>query len=153
MDSERSEQGQNSVTLSSGKARQKKSAPPPQRPSLAKLTRPVLNRIHPRQRLFDALDAARNHPVIWITAPGGAGKTTLIASYLEARNLSPVWCQLDAGDNDAASFFYYLGLAAPLGREPLPVLTPEYALGLPTFSRNFFREFFSRFDRVLRSAG
>ncbi len=34
--------------------------------------------------------------------------------------------------------------SAPRFRKPLPNLTPEYLLGLPTFTRNYFRELYSR---------
>ena len=34
--------------------------------------------------------------------------------------------------------------AAPLKRKPLPLLTPEYLLGIPTFTLRFFEELFSR---------
>jgi DNA-binding SARP family transcriptional activator len=64
---------------------------------------------------------------------------------LTDRNLSHLWFQVDAGDHDSATFFYFLGLAARKRRRPLPLLTPEYRQGLPTFTRNFFREFFGRF--------
>jgi hypothetical protein len=43
---------------------------------------------------------------------GGAGKSTLAATYLEEAQLSGVWYQLDAGDSDPATFFYYLREAA-----------------------------------------
>jgi DNA-binding SARP family transcriptional activator len=38
--------------------------------------------------------------------------------------------------------------AAPRYRKPLPNLTPEYFLGLPTFTRNYFRELYSRVNLV-----
>jgi ATP/maltotriose-dependent transcriptional regulator MalT len=82
--------------------------------------------------------------VIWISGPAGSGKTTLASTYLEARPLPCLWYQVDSGDADLATFFYYLGLAgkkaAPRRRRPLPALTPEYLLGIPEFSRNFFEE-------------
>mgnify|MGYP001567999601 FL=1 len=63
---------------------------------------------------------------------------------------SRLWYQIDAGDGDIASFFHYMGLAAkqaaPHKKKPLPHLTPEYLSGLQVFTRNFFRELFSRLN-------
>ena len=79
-----------------------------------------------------------------MAAPAGAGKTTLVASYIESRRIACLWYQVDSGDRDLASFFHYLGLAvaraAPRFRRPLPKLTPEYLGGIAVFARNFFRE-------------
>ena len=120
--------------------------------TLAKITRPSLSGVFARGRLYRLLDQARRkHPIIWISAPAGAGKTTLIASYLQARKLPALWYQMDAGDNDVASFFYYLGLAAKEAasryRRPMPLLTREYIAGLPAFTANYFRELFGRLKR------
>lgn len=117
--------------------------------TLAKITCPDFARASARPRLFGWLDdARRRHPVIWLQSPPGSGKTTLIATYLNARKISPLWYQVDAGDNDIASFFYYLGLAtkrlASRHRTPMPLLAPEYMQNLPVFTRNYFRELFSR---------
>ena len=80
--------------------------------SLAKISRPSPLGVFPRQRLFRLLDHSRAHPITWITGPPGSGKTTLVTSYLDPRKLPSLWYQLDEGDADIASFFYYLGLAA-----------------------------------------
>ncbi len=116
-----------------------------------KLIRPRFTGIVPRRRLFGLLDRGRRRPVVWITAPAGSGKTALVANYLEVRKLRGLWYQLDAGDADSASLFYYLGeagrRAAPRSRRPLPLLTPEYLAGLPVFARNFFRALFARLTR------
>ena len=97
---------------------------------LAKLSRPRLYDALPRERLFALLDEKRKHPAIWIAGPPGAGKTTLVGSYLEDRKLPGIWYQVDAGDNDLSTFFYYLTEAAKAfaSRKPLPLLTPEYLL-------------------------
>ena len=122
-----------------------------QAPSLAKLTKPKSANVLLRKRLFKLLDDARNKPVVWITAPPGAGKTTLISTYLEKKKLPCIWYQVDEGDGDIASFFHYMGIAAkqaaPRFRKPLPNLTPEYLLGLPTFTRNYFRELYNRVSK------
>ncbi|HEY7167520.1 MAG TPA: hypothetical protein VIB79_23365, partial [Candidatus Binatia bacterium] len=111
---------------------------------LAKTTRPSSAATVPRPRLFRYLDRAAKRPITWVWAPPGAGKTILIASYLVARHITNLWYQVDDGDNDIASFFYFLSLAAPQRRQPLPLLTPEYRQGLSTFTRSFCRELFAR---------
>jgi LuxR family maltose regulon positive regulatory protein len=102
------------------------------------------------------LDIKGKASVTWISGPGGSGKTTLAASYLDARKLPCLWYRLDDGDADIATFFYYMGLAgkktAPRFKSPLPLLTPEYLLGIPTFTRRYFEELFLRMSSsVLRN--
>jgi LuxR family transcriptional regulator, maltose regulon positive regulatory protein len=116
--------------------------------SIAKITRPVIKGIYPRKRLFHLLDNYRESPVIWISGPPGCGKTTLVASYLENKKLPCIWYQVDAGDNNISTFFYYMGLAAkkasPRKKKPFPLLTPEYMMGVSTFTLRFFEELFRR---------
>jgi LuxR family maltose regulon positive regulatory protein len=116
--------------------------------SIAKITRPVLTGIVRRKRLFQDLGKSRDGLVIWVTGPPGCGKTTLIASYLDFSKIPSLWYKVDEGDADIATFFYYMGLAAkkaaPHKRRPLPLLTPEYLLGIPTFTLRFFEEMYSR---------
>ncbi|MFZ3064518.1 MAG: BTAD domain-containing putative transcriptional regulator [Nitrospirota bacterium] len=131
------------------KAQTKKSVPSKPSPAPAKITQPrLIENIYSRKRLFSVLDNALKKPVIWITAQGGAGKTTLITSYIKEKKLPCLWYQIDSGDGDIASFFHYMGIAAryavPRKKTPLPHLTPEYLGGLPVFTRNYFRELFSR---------
>jgi len=118
------------------------------RVSLAKISRPLLKGFLPRKRLFRLLDNARHTPTIWVSGPPGAGKTTLVSSYVETRKIPCLWYQVDEGDADVASFFHYLGMAgnraAPRRKKSLPPLTPEYLPGLPVFTGRFFEELFNR---------
>ena len=108
--------------------------------ALAKLSRPRLHDVLARTRLFELLDAALRRPVAWLSAHPGAGKTTLVASYLQARKRDGIWYQVDDGDDDPASFIYHLRLAAGAA---LPLLTPEYRHDLRAFARRFFRELYA----------
>ena len=101
-----------------------------------------------RERLFRLLEKSSEKQVVWISGPGGSGKTTLVSSYLETRNLSTLWYQIDERDADPATFFYYMGLAfrdsVSPEHEPLPLLTPEYLAGIKTFTRRYFQELFTQ---------
>ena len=117
--------------------------------SIAKITQPRVPDVLPRKRLFRLLDATRKKfPVIWVSGPAGSGKTTLVSSYLDSRKLPGIWYQMDEGDADIATFFHYMGLAAgkaaPRIKRPLPHFTPEYQFGVPTFTRRYFENLFTR---------
>ncbi|MGR9117246.1 MAG: BTAD domain-containing putative transcriptional regulator [Gammaproteobacteria bacterium] len=112
-------------------------------PILSKLSMPRLANVYIRTRMFKCLDESRQRKVIWISAPAGSGKSTLVSSYIKEAELSSLWYQMDEGDNDIASFFYFMGQHPPLLDKPqLPLLTPEYLDNLPLFIRNYFRSLF-----------
>src|SRR5215813_5450704 len=90
----------------------------------AKISTPVLYAPVDRPRLFTRLDQLSLHQAIWIGAPPGSGKTTLVASWLYARNKSAIWYQIDAADSDAATFFFYLRLAPHRGRHKARARAP-----------------------------
>jgi ATP/maltotriose-dependent transcriptional regulator MalT len=119
------------------------------RSPLAKLTRPRLHQAVARERLFARLDRERaSRSAICVVGPPGAGKTTLVASWLDARAVKGIWYQVDPGDADLSTFFYYLGEAArPFarkGQRPLPALTPEYLQDVAGFGRRFFHDLFAQ---------
>ncbi len=115
----------------------------------SKIRCPTTANIVHRTRLFQRIDSARSEAkIIWIAAPGGSGKTTLVSSYLEKNNVLHCWYQVDEDDKDLATFFHYLGLAgklaAPRRKKSVPKLTPEYQQGIPAFTRQFFLDLSSR---------
>jgi ATP/maltotriose-dependent transcriptional regulator MalT len=88
---------------------------------------------------------------VWVCAPPGAGKTTLVASYLEARGLRHLWYQVDIADSDPATFVHYMRMAAVqlVGKKAaaLPHFNPEPQQDIARFARTYFREFFSVLPR------
>lgn len=116
--------------------------------SIAKITYPRITGVFPRKRIFHLMDTGLDYPVTWVSASAGSGKTTLVASYLAARKFPFLWYQVDEGDADTASFFYYMGMAAkkalPGKRNiSLPLLTPEYLHNISIFSRKYFETLYS----------
>jgi LuxR family maltose regulon positive regulatory protein len=115
---------------------------------LAKTSRPRLSAVYKRSRLFYRLDLAwQKHSVTLINGQPGAGKTTLVSSYVEFRNLQYLWYQVDSGDEDVATFFHYFSQAAkehlPAGAASLPDFDPAAAADLTRFSRQYFRKFYA----------
>jgi LuxR family maltose regulon positive regulatory protein len=57
-----------------------------------------------RERLLNTLDDGVRERLVLVSAPAGAGKTALLASWVRARELPgpPCWLSLDADDNDAS---------------------------------------------------
>ena len=110
--------------------------------SVSKISPLILGKVVPRERLFTLLDQKTPTNAFWVSGPGGSGKTTFVASYLQERKKPCLWYQVDALDGDLATFFYYLGQAATSLMDstnpPLPLLTPEYLPNLETFVLRYF---------------
>lgn len=113
--------------------------------SLAKLSIPVLPKSYARDALFDLIEQRRKPLGVWIAGLPGAGKTTAVAGYLSRRALIPLWYRCDEGDKDPSTFFYYLAqLLQAEVRDDLPKFSADYRADISTFSRHFFREFFTK---------
>ena len=116
--------------------------------TFARSKRPTHPTLLKRTRLFQLLDSNRDKPLIWISGPAGSGKTTLLSSYIDNGDVNCFWYSCEAEDNDLATFFYHLRASVNRFFEPrkhkLPLLQPEYALGIVTFGKNFFRTLFSK---------
>ncbi|MEP7280728.1 MAG: BTAD domain-containing putative transcriptional regulator [Rubrivivax sp.] len=122
-----------------------------QTPTLGKMRSPRLGRVIRRDRLFVALDEAESAPGLWIAGPAGFGKSTLVATYLQARGLRSGWLQLDSADVDPATFAHSLGESAGL-IEPgkplrLPLPTADDLRDVSAFVRRCFRRLALALDR------
>lgn len=108
-----------------------------------------MHRAVARPRLFAALNRAGEHArVLSIIGPPGAGKTTLVSTWLRMARRPALWYQLDPDDRDLPTFFFYLSSAAAAFRRgnlrPLPMLTAEFQTDVIGFARRFFRALFGR---------
>ncbi len=106
---------------------------------LAKLNPPKLRSPIIRNRLIERLDCGKT--VTWVSGPPGIGKTTLIASYFSAKNIKPMWMQLDADDQLPTTFFHFLRMAITAVGGPeasLPDASDRH--DWPRFARQFARQ-------------
>ena len=109
---------------------------------LGKLAPPRLGRVFARDRLFVLLDALSDHPAIWLHGAPGAGKSTLVATWLQARKSKVLWLQVDAGDADPATLVEFLDalFAAAAGTTiDLPVLRADDLADLGAWLRRRVR--------------
>jgi DNA-binding SARP family transcriptional activator len=101
-----------------------------------------------RDRLFALMDSARAGSGLWVSGMAGAGKTTLVASYLQEHRFPFLWYPLDRRDGDLPDFFFRFG--SELRRishrayRGMPLLTPEYLPGTESFVSGYFAKLFSR---------
>lgn len=71
---------------------------------------PNLNLIHRRSRLLNLLDefVKSGQRLITIYAPGGYGKSILLADFAQTTDLPICWCSLEPSDRDPTSFLTLL---------------------------------------------
>ncbi len=73
-----------------------------------KITCPPVKNVVQRERLYERLDEGRKGKLTLISAPAGYGKTTLVASWIESRELDFKWITLDRFDTSVSQILHYL---------------------------------------------
>ena len=76
----------------------------------------------------------------------GSGKTTLVAGYVEYRNIPCLWYRLDRDDEDLSVFFHYLTTAAlranPHMKAELPYVPPQRVFDVSSRIKQYFHNLF-----------
>ena len=113
---------------------------------IAKITRPNFARVCQRTGLYGLLDELNTTPLIMVSGAPGAGKTTLVACYVDYRKIPCLWYQLDAGDEDLATFFHFFSIAAHSAnadnKSALPHVPSQRALSKPERIKSYFHDLF-----------
>ena len=114
-------------------------------PALAKISAPRPRAVLDRPRLFRALDKSRHARLVWLGDAAGAGKTTLVSSYLRARRLRAIWYRMDRLDEDPGRLFHHLSFALERLRPGLANALPKPMRGSSAseFALRYFEAFFN----------
>ncbi len=107
----------------------------------AKLVSPDALQAILRPRLFDQIEA-HEASCVWIHGPPGSGKTTLAASYLQSRKLTPIWYQVDKDDAEISTFFFFMSMlfnSRVTRAHQVPAIDIENREDWQGFARRFFR--------------
>ncbi len=94
---------------------------------MSKLRRPSLRPGTVRRSLLiERLARGDPHPVVWLVAPAGYGKTTLLSQWAERNGQAFAWISLDGRDNDPKVLLTYVAKALdavePLGQRVFDAL-------------------------------
>lgn len=117
---------------------------------IPKITRPRPSPGYARKDLYNLLDETSSRPLVGVCAPQGTGKSALVSTYIESRNLPSLWYHVDKGDKDLATFFHFLGIAAreatPHNKAAMPHLPPEFSQGIAVFAKRYFQELYRHLE-------
>jgi LuxR family maltose regulon positive regulatory protein len=112
----------------------------------SKISRPPIAKGFYCTELHDLLDELRSKQLIVISGPQGIGKSTLVSTYIESRNLLSIWCLVDKSDCDPQNFFNCLDIgvheAKPHDNFALPHFRRTFSQRIDEFAKLFFQQFY-----------
>lgn len=102
------------------------------------------NAVYRRKRLFRQMTRAFDAgAALWVQGPAGVGKTTLVASFLEAGEHAALWYQMDGADAEPSALFRHLRMMLADAAAALPAFDPRLTQDPARFAREFFRAYFA----------
>ncbi len=115
---------------------------------MGKFSSPRLPRVLARERLFRLIDDGLQGTAVWIAGCAGAGKTTLVGSYLESRRRPVFWYRVEVSDRDVAGCCRLLrqataGTSSPAASSIVP-LDALAGSDLKAFFRHYFADLYGR---------
>ena len=117
---------------------------------IPKISRPPIANGYYCTELHDLLDELHSKQLIVISGPSGIGKSTLVATYIESRNIPTIWCQVDKGENNPENFFYCFDIAlhkaSPNKNFTLPHLKRKDSNRIAEFTKEYFQEFYRHLE-------
>jgi len=118
---------------------------------MMKITRPRPKPTYLRTELFGLLDELIRIPLILVNGMPGSGRTTLISSYIESRNIPCLWYQVDREDEDLAVFLNYLKIATFKLISNFKIKLPQVLTGRSFSIDSQAREYFTTLYKYLGS--
>ncbi len=116
---------------------------------VSKFHPPRLGKVIHRQRLFNLLRKASHHPFIWIGAPAGYGKTTLVASFFEKDEVPHLWYRINADDENPVEFLNLLLSCAKYHFPKECGEIPSLSTPLPIDSQHFLSRLLAALPKPL----
>jgi LuxR family maltose regulon positive regulatory protein len=94
-----------------------------------------------RSRLTERLNA----PIIYVSAPAGSGKSTLINQWLRQAQVPFIWVALDESDDDRVQFWQLVFASI---RQVLPQVLPDVGLTTVRTNRTVLTEIINRIQQI-----
>jgi len=96
-----------------------------------------------RDNLLIRFEGDNAKPVAWVSGPPGSGKTNLVSTYVKDKTPVIIWYEIEAGDEDPATFFHYLSenikKKCRFPNNWVTPLKPEFLPSVEVYARQFFQ--------------